>query len=94
MKIVWDVDKARANIENHGVSFEDARSVLTDPLALTREDFDAMGEQRFVTLGLSNRNHILVVVYTYHDSTIRLISAWRANATQRKRYESQFRPHA
>nr|VFK53013.1 MAG: hypothetical protein BECKTUN1418D_GA0071000_101721 [Candidatus Kentron sp. TUN]VFK55245.1 MAG: hypothetical protein BECKTUN1418F_GA0071002_10667 [Candidatus Kentron sp. TUN]VFK55418.1 MAG: hypothetical protein BECKTUN1418E_GA0071001_102912 [Candidatus Kentron sp. TUN] len=89
MKIVWDADKARANIENHRISFEDAQSVLTDPFALTREDSDAVDEQRFVTLGRSNRNRILVVVHTYHDSIIRLISAWKANATQRKRYENR-----
>ncbi|VFM94920.1 MAG: hypothetical protein BECKG1743D_GA0114223_103263 [Candidatus Kentron sp. G] len=64
--------------------------MLTDPFALTREDFDAVDEQRFVTLGRSNQNRILVVVHAYHASTIRLISAWKANATQGKRYESQF----
>jgi hypothetical protein len=91
MKIVWDPDKASANLKNHAVSFEEARYVLTDPFALTREDSDASGEQRLVTLGMGGKGHILVVVYTYRDPLIRLISAWKANTAQRKRYENQFR---
>nr|VFJ77481.1 MAG: Ribonuclease toxin, BrnT, of type II toxin-antitoxin system [Candidatus Kentron sp. FW] len=55
--------------------------MLADPFALTRENSDAVDEQRFITLGSSSRNWILVVLYTYHDSTIRLVSAWKANTT-------------
>jgi uncharacterized DUF497 family protein len=50
MKIEFDPDKATANPLNHeGVTFEEARPVLFDPYALTREDTDTQGEQRFVT---------------------------------------------
>lgn len=48
MKVTWDPIKARANLAKHGVRFSDAESVLFDPGALTREDEDAEGEQRFV----------------------------------------------
>jgi uncharacterized DUF497 family protein len=91
MKIVWDTAKAASNPQIHeGVTFEDAQHVLYDPFALTREDEDAQKEQRFVTLGMGGRGRILVVVYTYRDETIRLISAWKANEPQRRRYEAQF----
>jgi hypothetical protein len=91
MKIVWDRHKAAANPKNHeGVTFEEAQDVLFDPFALTREDDDAEGEQRFVTLGMSGNGRLLVVVYTYREETIRLISAWKANEPQRRRYEKQF----
>ena len=91
MEITWDFDKAAANIRNHdGVTFEEARHALLDPFALTREDDEAQGEQRFVTLSMGSKGRILVVVYTYRKETIRLISAWKANEPQRRRYESQF----
>jgi uncharacterized protein len=53
---------------------------LEDDFALTREDPDSAGEQRFVTLGISSFAQLLVVVYTYREpDVIRIISAWRAN---------------
>ena len=56
--------------------------------ALTREDPDAVEEQRFVTLGLSDLGNLVVVVYAYREpDTIRMISAWRANRRQRVQYE-------
>ncbi len=91
MKIIWDSKKASANPKNHdGVTFEEAQHVLLDPFALTREDSDSEKEQRFVTLGMGGKGRILMVVYTYRDETIRLISAWKANEPQRRRYENQF----
>ena len=50
----WDPAKARANVEDHGVSFVEAVTVFEDDFALTREDSDARDEQRFVTLGMSS----------------------------------------
>jgi len=91
MKFTWDAKKATANLKNHdGVAFEEAHHVLFDPFALTREDSDSEGEQRFITLGMGGKGRILMVVYTYRDETIRIISAWKANEPQRRRYESQF----
>ncbi len=91
MEIVWDSEKAEVNPKIHkGVTFEEAKLVLFDPFALTREDDDAQGEQRFVTLGMGGKGRILIVVYTYRKETIRLISAWKANESQRRRYENQF----
>ena len=90
MKIEYDADKAAANIQNHGVKFEEAKPVLLDPYALTREDSDINGEQRFVTLGMGAKGRILIVVWTLRDESVRLISAWKANQPQKKRYEQQF----
>jgi hypothetical protein len=70
------------------VSFAEALTVLEDELALTREDPDAQGEQRFVTLGLSSLANLLVVVYAYREpDIIRLIFVWKANKRQRVYYE-------
>jgi uncharacterized protein len=91
MRITWDYKKAASNLKNHeGVTFEEAQHVLLDPFALTREDSDSEIEQRFVTLGMGSKNRILMVVYIYREETIRIISAWKANEPQRRRYESQF----
>jgi uncharacterized DUF497 family protein len=91
IKIIWDSKKAAANPKNHdGVTSEEAQYILFDPFALTREDSDTENEQRFITLGMGGKQRILVVVYTYREETIRLISAWKANEPQRRRYESQF----
>jgi uncharacterized protein len=91
VKIIWDSKKAALNTKNHdGVSFEEAQPVLLDPFALTREDSDSENEQRFVTLGMGGKGRILMVVYTYREETIRVISAWKANEPQRRRYENQF----
>ena len=88
MKITWDPAKAAANEAAHGVKFAEAATVLEDELALTREDPDATGEQRFATLGLTGEGNLLVVIYTYRDpDVIRIISAWKANKRQRVRYE-------
>jgi len=77
MRFAWDPAKARANLRDHGVSFAEAVTVLDDDFALTREDPDAQGEQRYVTLGLSSFGNLLVVVYTYRGpDVIQIISAW------------------
>ena len=92
MRYEWDPEKAEANLKAHGVSFADAVPVLEDEFALTREDPDAEGEQRFVTLGADATGYLLVVVYTYREPDVtRLISAWKANKTQRTQYENQRR---
>lgn len=88
MRFEWDPRKAEANLLAHGVSFAEAVTVLEDTFALTREDPDAGEEQRFVTLGLSDQANLLVVVYAYQEpDIIRVISAWKANKSQRELYE-------
>ena len=80
--------KAEANLRTHGVSFAEAVTVLEDAFALTQEDPDAVEEQRFVTLGLSDQARLLVVVYVYVEpDIIRVISAWKANKRQEELYE-------
>lgn len=91
MEIVWDPVKAAANPQMHaGVTFEEATPVLFDPYALIHEDLDATGERRFVALGMGGKHRLLMVVHMFRGESIRIISAWKANTPQRKRYESQF----
>ena len=88
MSIDWDPNKAADNLREHKVSFAEAATVLSDDYALTRDDPDAMGEQRFVSLGMSATGAMLVVVYTHREPDIyRIISAWKAIKPQRTQYE-------
>jgi hypothetical protein len=92
VRIDWDPNKAAANLREHEVSFAEAATVLNDDYALTREDPDSVGEQRFVTMGMSATGTLLVVVYTHREpDTYRLISSWKANKPQRKLYEKSRR---
>ena len=76
VRFEWDPRKAEANLRAHGVSFAEAVTVLEDAFALTQEDQDALGEQRLVTLDLSDQANLLVVVYAYAEpDIIRVISA-------------------
>jgi uncharacterized DUF497 family protein len=84
----WDAGKAQANWRKHGVDFVDATMVLYDERALTLPD-PAPDEERFVTLGLDAFGRILVVVYTWRDDRIRLISARKATARERQQYASE-----
>ena len=88
MRFTYDPAKATANLKKHGVSFADAEGVLEDPLAITVEDPDAEGEQRFISVGLGSAGELLVVVYTERDDDHRLISARPATRKERKYYES------
>jgi len=88
MRIQWDPAKAAASEAAHGVTIVEAATVLADEMALTRDDPDAIGEQRFAIPGLSGEGTFLVVIYTYREpDVIRIISAWKANRRQRVRYE-------
>jgi uncharacterized DUF497 family protein len=87
MNVDWDLNKAKANHADHGVSFPDAEVVLYDPNGITREDESSEGEQRFVTVGLDALARVLVVVYTYRGDTIRMISARKATRNEVRTYE-------
>ena len=90
MRIEFDPEKASANIENHGVTFDEALAVLLDEYALTHEDLHTIEEVRYISLGMGLNNRILIVVWTLRGDNARLISAWKASSPQRRRYEKQF----
>jgi len=84
----WDERKAASNERKHGVSFEEAQSVFYDPRAITINHPDyAKTEMRFIDIGMSNENRVLVVVYTERENRIRIISARKAARNERKQYE-------
>lgn len=88
MQFQFDPNKASSNFQKHGVSFEEAVTVFGDPLAVTIDDPDhSVGEFRYVTIGLSHLQRLLVVVHTAREEQVRLISARLATRSEKKRYE-------
>ena len=86
--IEFDPAKARANLRKHRVSFADAEQALRDPFAVTIDDPDAEGEQRFVTLGMDTLGRVLVVVHTARGDRVRLISARKASKGEVEQYHA------
>jgi uncharacterized DUF497 family protein len=63
-------------LNHEGVTIDEAKAVLLDPYALTRENGDVDNEHRFITLGMGAKGRILIVVWTLREESVRLISAW------------------
>ena len=89
MLFEWDDAKERINKMKHGIDFDTASSVFSDPLRI--EIFDnkhsTLSEERYMTIGkINGATYILSVVYTERNESIRLISARHANAAERKAY--------
>jgi uncharacterized DUF497 family protein len=84
----WDANKAGSNLAKHRVSFEEAATVFGDPLSMTIFDpAHSQTEDRFIILGRSHLDKLLVVVHTERGDNIRIISARRASRRERKQYE-------
>jgi uncharacterized DUF497 family protein len=85
----WDPRKSRANKAKHGVSFEEARTAFLDESArIIPDEEHSTEEDRFILLGLSVQLKFLVVCHCYRESDqlIRIISARRASASERRKY--------
>jgi uncharacterized DUF497 family protein len=84
----WDPRKARINLREHKVAFEEAATVFLDPLAATYSDPDhSANEDREITIGYSARQRILFVSHLKRGERIRLISARQATRRERKQHE-------
>jgi uncharacterized DUF497 family protein len=88
VEIEFDPTKARTNVAKHKVSFAHAKQALRDPNAVSMEDPDAQGEQRFVTLGMDALGRIPVVIHTPRGDRIRLISARKASRGESEQYHA------
>jgi uncharacterized DUF497 family protein len=86
MEFEWDDDKARHNLQKHRIDFRDALHVLFDPYRIDDEDL-SVEEDRYRAIGLA-QGRLLFVVYTWREDRIRLISARKATAYERQRYDT------
>jgi uncharacterized DUF497 family protein len=87
----WDKHKETANLRKHGIPFDEASSVFSDPFELTISDPDhSEGEYRFLSIGKTTQDRIVVVVFTERlPNIIRIISARIASKKERQLYESR-----
>ncbi len=97
-RFTWDEDKNLSNQRKHGgISFELAVRVFRDPLRLTRQDRIEDYEERWQTIGVVHGVTLLLVAHTIieededgqHLETIRIISARKADKSERNRYEEE-----
>ena len=85
----WDPAKAGSNWAKHGVGFGEAATVFGDIRALSMADpKHSLAEHRFVTLGRSFHDRLLVVCYTERPPRTRIISARLASRRERRQYEA------
>jgi len=85
----WDDDKTAANLRKHVITFEEARGVFRDPLAIELiDDREAYGEDRFVLIGMT-KSQVLVVVHVLRERRNRIISARKAEPNERRAYHEQ-----
>lgn len=85
MKYQWNPDKSKSNYRKHGIYFSDAAAVFSDDSAITKKD-DYSYEERFITIGMDVFGKIIVVVFTWRNEEIRIISARKAVPSECKQY--------
>ena len=88
LQFEWDPEKARINQRKHQVTFEEAATVFADFLSVTVPDPDhSLSEERYITVGLSQRRRLLMVAHTERGSRIRIISARELTPAEKRDYE-------
>jgi uncharacterized DUF497 family protein len=88
MKIAWDREKAARNVRKHGISFEEAAFVFSNPLALIFDDeWHSEVEPREIIIGHAADGRLLVISFTTREENIRIISARLATAREQRDYE-------
>lgn len=88
MEFEWDQSKAIANLKKHGISFEEAKTVFDNPLAVIFDDeAHSIDERREIIIGHSQQNRFLLIAFTERSSRIRIISARIATRKEREDYE-------
>ncbi len=86
----WDDEKEEINLRKHGVSFEEAKSIFKDPLAVTIDDPEHSDyEDRYITIGMTFFNDIYVIVHTDREDRVRIISARHATNAERRTYMNE-----
>nr|VFJ66670.1 MAG: hypothetical protein BECKFW1821C_GA0114237_101048 [Candidatus Kentron sp. FW] len=84
----WDKGKAAKNIEKHGIAFDEAKSIFKDPGFITVVDEEhSIGEERYISIGLSENGKLLLLAHTEREGRIRIISVRKATRKEERFYE-------
>lgn len=84
----WDPHKAKSNLQKHQVGFGEASTIFDDPQFITfLDDEHSKDEERYITIGLSNQNRLLMMAHTERNDAIRIISARKATQHEENFYQ-------
>jgi len=84
----WGEGKAKENLMKHKVPFDEGKTIFNDPFLLTYPDVDnSETEERYIDIGVSAKDRILVLIHTERQGKIRIISCRKATARERRDYE-------
>lgn len=87
MTCKWNSDKAKSNLRKHDVSFEEVCPVFSDPMFVTVLDKEhSVDEDRYITIGFSNQNRLILVAHTDRGRVVRMISARKATKNEQRFY--------
>ena len=86
MEAEWDPAKAKTNLRRHGIRFADAVTALEDARAISIRD-EREGEERWISIGMDSLGRILVVVYTWREERVGVISARTATRREERQYD-------
>ena len=88
MHFEWDRKKASSNFGKHAISFEEARTVFSDPLArIFHDEAHSSDEKREIIIGHSILDRLVLVCFTEGTGIIRIFSARQATPKERRDYE-------
>ena len=90
----WDASKNGLNLAKHGISFEEARNIFVGPMLVAEDSRREYGEVRKLAIGSLYGLVVIVVVYTERAGRIRLISARKANRSERREYHGYLKTKA
>ena len=89
MEFEWDKKKAAENIRKHGLSFHEAATAFSDPLAITFDDPEhSIGEHRLLTFAITRNGKLVIVSHTERNRKMRIISTRLMTKPERKIYEN------
>jgi uncharacterized protein len=90
LRFAWDSTKADENLKKHGVSFDEGKTIFSDPDELMLADPDhSEEEERFISIGRASSGAVMLACYTEVDEIIRLISVRRADPAENFAYRHQ-----
>ncbi len=88
MEFEWAPAKAAANLRKHKVSFDEAATVFADFFSVTAPDPDHSDKElRYITVGRSSRERLIMVAHAERRGRIRVISARKLTRSERSAYE-------
>lgn len=90
MEFEWNPQKAAKNLQKHKIAFVEAATVFSDPLSVTAPDPDhSLDEDRFIIVGQTHKNRLVMVSFVERRNRIRIISARELTHPERNAYEEE-----